>query len=136
MIHQGICFFYLFGHAAWGNSCVGGPLCPGGTHLFLHPLQGLQMLIGKAPLVTEVKGIGVLILDKKGGGTNFVTETEAQAIRESRNMMKHDELCQFLYIPFCSTKLSITHTTCVELRCIASLFCCPVASRVVRREAA
>ena len=96
MIHQGICFFYLFGHAAWGTPCVGGPLCPGGTHLFLHPLQGLQMLIGKAPLVTEVKGIGVLILDKKGGGTNFVTETEAQAIRESRNMMNYVSSYTFL----------------------------------------
>lgn len=91
MIHQGICFFYLnlFGHAAWGTPCGGGPLCPGGAHLFLHPLQSLQMLIGKAPLVTEVKGIGVLILDEKGGGTNFVTETEAQAIRESKNIMNY-----------------------------------------------
>jgi hypothetical protein len=54
------------------------------------------MLIGKAPLVTEVKGIGVLILDKKGGGTNFVTETEAQAIRESRNMMNYVSSYTFL----------------------------------------
>ena len=99
--------------SAWGVSCVGGPPRRGATHPFLHPLQTLQILIGKVPLVTEVKGIGVLVLERRSAN-QISTKTEAQAIRESRNMRNYSmsvPLRSFLRKRSCPCPLSLLRVT-------------------------